>query len=392
MSRITQPWSWSTTQSILYYLLFDPIAPAPSDPRPTLPTTFIDSAAGRILAHSDWSSNNTMFDYRASWESINHQLGDGGQFEFLRKGEWLTKEMSNYDNNAVGLTTVYHNTLALQNWSAAGTPSLQWYESGEWANGRQWILGLNAGDPTTISSTGPGYVYAASNLTNLYNRPDFWTPSNGAVNITQATRSIVWLNTDYIVVYDRATSINSGLFKRFNLSLVSNPVISGYVATEVMPSGQQLFVQTLLPLNATASTINGAVNLNPVADLEPTRFVYTVGDPNNAADTRFLHVLQGADAGAPMAPAQYLQSTGGTTFDGAAFSTAAVFFPVSANGSFAGTNLSVPTGIHSVMVTGLAPNGAYSVSIAPSGSDNVITIQPGAGITADKAGVLQVVP
>jgi hypothetical protein len=29
-----------------------------------------------------------------------------GQFELFRKGEWLTKTMSNYDNNLVGMTTV----------------------------------------------------------------------------------------------------------------------------------------------------------------------------------------------------------------------------------------------------------------------------------------------
>ena len=65
-----------------------------------------------------------MFDYRASWISINHQDGDGGQFEFYRNGEWLTKEMSNYDNNALGMTTVYHNTLACRTWSASGTPPI----------------------------------------------------------------------------------------------------------------------------------------------------------------------------------------------------------------------------------------------------------------------------
>ena len=58
-----------------------------------------------------------MFDYKATWTSINHQDNTGGQFELFRKGEWLTKEMSNYDNNEQGLTTVYHNTLALENWS-----------------------------------------------------------------------------------------------------------------------------------------------------------------------------------------------------------------------------------------------------------------------------------
>jgi hypothetical protein len=113
IERITSPWSF--TESILYYLLLDPTAVTASDPRPTYPIYFRDPSAGRILAHSDWSSSNTMFDYRASWESINHQDGDGGQFELYRNGEWLTKEMSNYDNNTLGQTTVYHNTLALQN-------------------------------------------------------------------------------------------------------------------------------------------------------------------------------------------------------------------------------------------------------------------------------------
>ena len=63
------------------------------------------------------------------------------------------------------------------------------------------MLGMNAGDPTTMSSSGAGYVYASSDLTKLYNRPDFWAPNLGATDITQATRSILWLNKDYIVVF-----------------------------------------------------------------------------------------------------------------------------------------------------------------------------------------------
>ena len=50
-------------------------------------------------------------------------------FELFRKGEWLTKEMSNYDNNLVGITTVYHNTLALQNSvRRRHLASLQWVQ------------------------------------------------------------------------------------------------------------------------------------------------------------------------------------------------------------------------------------------------------------------------
>ena len=387
LSRITDPWSWSSTDSILYFLLLDPAAPAAIDPRPNFPQTFYDPPAGRLVSHSDWAPSGTMFDYRASWISINHQVGDGGQFELYRKGEWLTKEMSNYDNNAVGMTTYYHNSLGLQNWSANGTPSLQWYESGIWANGSQWMEGADAGDPTTVTSSGPGYLYASSNLTNLYNKPNIWTPSLGATDITQATRSIVWLNNDYIVVYDRATSGHSGLFKRFHLSLAANPAISGNIATEVLPSGQQLFVQTLLPLNRTIAARNAASDLSPIAELEPTQYVMTVQDPSLPTDTRFLHVLEGADAGAAMVPAAYVQSAAGvgTPFDGAVFGATAVYFPVNA-GAVGAATLPAPAGVHTMLVTGLSPNVSYNATA----SGGLVTIAPGAGGTlSDGAGVLR---
>jgi len=371
---------------VLYFLLLDPSAAAAPDPRPSFPTLFYDAPAGRVVAHNNWSATGTMFDFRASWISINHQDGDGGQFEFLRNGEWLTKEMSNYDNNLVGMTTVYHNTLALQNWCQNGTPNLNWFETGEWANGSEWILAMNAGDPVTTSSSGPGYVFANSDLTNLFNRPSVWTPANAAVDITQANRSVVWLNNDYIVVYDRATSVHSALFKRFNLSLVTNPAIKGNVATETLASGQQLFVQTLLPQTPSLTAVYAAGNLNPIAELEPTQYVFTVEDPAKPSDVRFLHVLQGADPGAPMAPAVRVQSTSGTAFDGAVFGSAAVYFPVAA-GAFAGTTLPAPAGVHTALVTGLAPNASYGVSVA----GNAISVLPGgAGATADGAGVLRI--
>ena len=387
-TRITDPWSWSSSDSILYFLLLDPAAPVPTDPRPALATTFVDPAAGRVLARSDWTSNATIFDYRASWESINHQDGDGGQFEFYRKGEWLTKEMSNYDNNGLGQTTVYHNTLALKNYCVNGTPAIQWFEAGEWANGSQWILAQSAGDPSTLTSSGLGYVYASSDLTNLYNRPDVWSPNDGATNISRATRSIVWLNNDYIVVYDHATSLNNGLFKRFNLSLVSNPTISGNVATETLPSGQQLFVQTLLPQNPSASAAHAAGNLSSIAELEPTQYVYTVEDPTLPADTEFLHVLQGANAGVAMTPATLAQSSSGSSFDGAVFGSAAVYFPVVRNQPFAGVTFAVPAGVHQMLVTGLTPGTSYAVSVQAVGGGNTVSVDVGSGSSADVGGVL----
>ena len=385
--NVSQPWTWGTAQSVLAYLLMDPNAAPATDPRPTLPLNFVDAPAGRVLSRTNWNSNATTFSYRASWESDNHQDGDGGQFEFFRNGEWLTKEMSNYDNNGLGLTTYYHNTLALQNWCQNGTPNLNWFEAGEWANGSQWILGLSAGDPVTTTSNGPGYTYVNSDLTKLYNRPNIWTPSNGATDITQATRSIVWLNSDYVVVYDRATSIHSGLFKRFNLNFATPPSIAGKTATETMADGQLLFVQTLLPANSTSSSRLSANDLSPHSDLDPMFFTYTVQDPSNPSDTRFLHVLQGSDPNGAMVPATYVTSTTGTAFDGAIFGSAAVFFLNTANVNVVATTFTVPSSVHTFVVTGLAANTSYNVAV----NGTTITLTPGGtGNLSDAAGLIKV--
>ena len=387
--NVSTPWTWGTAQSVLAYMIMDPAAAAPTDPRPSMPLNFYDPAGGRLLARTNWNANATWFDYRASWESDNHQDGDGGQFEFFRNGEWLTKEMSNYDNNGLGLTTYYHNTLALKNWNVNGTPNLNWFETGEWTNGSQWILGLNAGDPVTVNSTGSGYSYVSSDLTKLYNRPNIWTPSQGATDITRATRSILWLDADYVIIYDRASSIHSGLFKSFNLNFATSPNINGKVTTETMASGQKLFVQTLLPANASITSRYSAGDLNPHSDLDPMFYTLTVQDPSLPTDTRFLHVLQGSDLNGTMAQALYLTSTAGTAFDGAVFGKYAVFFPNQANTTVATTTFSVPSTVHKFVVTGLAPNSSYSVSTSLVGNQTVVTLTPGGpGNVTDSAGVL----
>jgi len=389
-SRVSNPWTWGCLNAVLYYLTLDPTVTVETDPRPALPTLFVDQAQSRIVAHTDWTARGTMFDYRASWTSINHQVGDGGQFELLRNGEWLTKEMSNYDSGWIGCTAPYHNTLALQNSCTNGTPSdLQWYESGIWANGGQWMEGSDAGDPSTVYSSGPGYVYASSDLTNLYNRPDS-DSANAAISVTQATRSIMWLNGDFVVTYDRATTPDSGLFKRYNLCLVNPPTINGSVATEKMADGQQLFVQSLLPASPSLSYVNGTTAITNIAWFEPTQYILTIQDPSKPADTRFLTVVQGANAAAPMVPATAVASTSGTDFEGAVFGANAVFFPVDVLTNLTTTTFVAPASVTTLYVAGLAPNTSYGFTKATGVGGTTVTLGAGSNCKSDAAGVVTV--
>ena len=261
-SRMSSPWGYGVQSTLMYYLLLDPTAAPATDPRPGYPTAFYDAPQGRLVEHTDWTPTGNTFDFRLSWISINHQEADGNSFEFYRKGEWLTKTVANYDNNAVGLTTDYHNTVSIQNACPAGTPgNLGWWEGPAWALGSQWQLGEAAGDPTATVSTWSAYTYVYGDATNLYNRPSFWTPANAVQDVLHASRSILWLKPDTIVIYDRDTSQTAGLFKHFNLALISAgaPQVaagsSQTVVTTTTPGGQHLYVTSVLPVGAATTVL-----------------------------------------------------------------------------------------------------------------------------------------
>jgi hypothetical protein len=391
LNRIQNPWSYGVQDALLAFLLLDPTAPPATDPRPGFATAFYDAPQGRLVEHTDWSANANMFDFRCSWISINHQQADGNQFEFYRKGEWLTKGVANYDNNSYGLTTDYHNTLSLKNWCANGTPAnLGWWEGPFWTEGSQWQLGSDAGDPTATVSTQPAYTYAFGDTTSLYNRPSPWTPANAALDILHASRSILWLKPDYVVVYDRASSQTSGLFKRSNLALTAVPTINGNLITTTTPGGQNLYITVLLPAVGTVTTTAIGNALNPMAELEPSTYRVVVEDPSLPTDTRFLQILQGADAAVGPTLATLVQSSSGNSMDGAIVGQTAVLFAVSGTGTFGGTTYAVPAGVNQHYVTGCAAGAYYAVTVTSTANGSTISIVPAVASNhqADSAGVL----
>jgi hypothetical protein len=398
LTRASTSWGGAENYdtSLLYFLTLNPatLAPPP-DPRLAEPTVFYDQEQGTLMGQSDWTTNRSQLEWRCSWISINHQNGDAGMFQFLRKREFLTKQYSGYDANDYGQCSWFQNTLALQNYCTAGTPdNLGWFEAGLWATGSQWQLGEGAGDPTQYASAGTNCVYTYGDMTPLYNRPSPYEPEDNAVDILQANRSLLWLKPDHIVVYDRATSLHPGLFKRFNLCLPAEPTVApfsggGSLVTETLADGQQLFINSLLPKDGfvTVASLSNAVTT--VAEGEPDNYRIAIEDPNGPADIRFLHVLQGADAGAPGSPVTYLQSTGGNPFEGVAVRGAEVLFPVNVlSNNFTSLSYAAPAGVTNHYIAGLTPNARYAVTVRTNANQLQVTVAPGTRMTADSAGLL----
>ncbi len=339
----------TATGTILAFDALDPATPLTgyADPRPSMPTTFVAGPISRVVSRTDWTTDATVFDHLCEWASINHENGTCGQFELYRKGEWLTKERSGYDNGiypapAWGYAPDYHNVLGIQNnFSRINVGSLDGVAQAVEQRGGQWNNNLNAGDPTTIASFGEAYVYAQDISTNLYNYvPNKTNASYTALDVQHASRSILWLKPDHVVVYDRAESKSAGMFKRFNLVLVQGtgamaapipPAINGSLVTGTTPGGQNIYVQSLLPATATTTiTTNLVEEFNPVALLEPTEagpvvngvstasgYHVSIQDTGNPLSIRFLTMVEGADANQAVDVAQAVSSSG-QAFDGAA--------------------------------------------------------------------------
>jgi hypothetical protein len=361
--------------AILYFLVFDPAAPPAADPRPGLPLIHTATGLNRTLARTCWCDDARMFTYSLTWKTIDHQGGDGNEFELNRRGEWLTKQRTGYDTTWY---SDYHNTLTIDNTPLADGEDRYL----DLARRGSQIPNVAGGDPRMVAqSTGQGYLAATGDATNLYN----WPP-DGRNEVTHASRSVVWLQPDHIVVYDRAETSTPGRFKRFWLQLPAPAEVTGNRAVTHTPGAQQLISTTLLPENATITASADEPDVGRPAVGDPMTHRLMVEAPGATAAARFLHVVQGADGAATPDDTNLIHSTAGARYDGAAVAGTAVVFPVDLSPTTDSTTLALPPGISRVLVTGLTPGAGYRVDR----NDAALTITRGGDTTTDSGGVLVV--
>lgn len=371
-------------EAILYFMLFDPAAAPASDPRPALASAYLAPGLNRLFSRGDWTTNASWFTYALSWNSIDHQMADGNAFAFYRDGEWLTKGRVGYADIAEGIaSSEFYNTVAIENNRPVDRDDSDW-RIDLWQRGSQWNY-VNDGDPVLLaSSMQPGFAYAHGDATNLHN-----STSEGATDVVNAERAIVWLKPDHIVIYDRAATKSAGKFKRWWLQLPSPATISGQRATMTTASGQQMFVSALLPANALLSAVNNNEQHieDTAASNDPMKVRLRVDAPGDPLAVEFLHVLQGADAGASADPLLLVQNDSGT-LKGVVIADDSVLFVVDAAAADGALQYTLPANVTRQIVTGLAKNRQYSVQRTINGNTATVTIAPGAGATSDAGGVL----
>lgn len=377
--------SYGPLWGILDYMTLVPHAPTPVDPRPSMPLQFVGTGLNRMLARTDWTKDAAWITTKCAWNMTDHNTTDGNKVEFYRRGEWLTKGRMGY-GPSVGASD-FQNTLCIQNNVPASTPGF-WGTEG--ARGSQFSYSRK-GVPPSLTSFGPEYVYTQGDATPLYN---VTASSLKAEDVAHASRSVMWLKPDFIVLYDRARSQTAGKFKRFFLNTENLPLVSGNVATAKTPNGQKLYVTSLLPVGATITPQSlppdpSGPDAGQTAELEPMRCRLMIERPNPPRSVQFLTVLQGADAKTPVAGATLVQSASGDLFEGAILGDTLVLFKADAQAALKGASISLPGTVKTIYVAGLKPGAACSVTKTTVGSGFTLTLSPGGATVADAGGVIR---
>ncbi len=371
-------------EAILYFMLYDPNAAPATDPRSALATGYLAPGLNRLFSRSSWGTDAAWFTYSLSWNSIDHQMADGNHFSFYRNGEWLTKGRVGYANIAEGIaSSEFYNTVAIQNDRPVDRDDTDWRVD-LWQRGSQ-VNYVNDGNPTLLaSSLATDYAYALGDATNLYN-----STSEGSTAVTLAERAILWLKPDHVVVYDRAETQSTGKFKRWWLQLPNPATVNGKVATMTTDAGQQLFVTTLLPTDATLTAVNTNEQIiaETAAGDDPMTVRLRVDAPGAGQSVRFLHVLQGANAGANADGVTLVRSLD-SGFEGAVVGAHVVLFPVNREPFATTLQYTIPAGVSNHFVTGLQPNMGYTVAVQSVGGNQQVQINEGGSTQTDAGGVL----
>jgi len=371
-------------EAILYFMLYDPAAARAADPRPALAPDFLAPGLNRLFSRTGWGEGAAWLTYGLSWNSIDHQMADGASFAFYRGREWLTKGRVGYADIAEGIaSSEFYNTLAIQNDQPAQRDENDW-RTDLWRRGSQWNY-VNDGDPTLLAHSATAtYTYILGDATPLYN-----STSEGTTDVVHASRSLLWLKPDHIVVYDRAETKTAGRFKRWWLQLPRPATINGKRATMQTAGGQQLFVTALLPANAALTAVN--TNEQHIEDTaaadDPMKVRLRVDAPDHPKAVRFLHVLQGADAGASADAATTIRSEDGA-FEGVAVHGTVMLFPVNYGVVVTPLTYDAPAGVTRHLITGLAPGAAYTAQTVTVTEGVRVTLQGGGTQRADSGGVL----
>jgi hypothetical protein len=211
----------------------------------SMPLSYLAQGTGLLTARSDWGSTPTWLAVEmGNLAPADHQTYTPGQVQIQRgaddllinasaPGGYQSLQKSQYGN----IVVVNDNGAGIQRWPGS--------------------MGVWYGTPGVVINA----YEATSNFTYLYGNyaAAYSTQANpgGGGPVSELTRQVVYLNPNYVVVFDRVTTIQASFTKKQQWAFLNAPTVSGNSFTETVGSST-LFGQTFstVPLTTTVTPTN----------------------------------------------------------------------------------------------------------------------------------------
>jgi PKD repeat protein len=211
----------------------------------SLPLQDFASGTGTLVARSDWGSSPTWVATQFSNLLVaDHQTYSPGLLQIQRGADDLLINGNAPGNNqASARKSTFSNTLVVD-------------DNGEGAQTYRYSMGTWYGAPgvtvNAYEATG-SYTYIYGDYHAAYSTN---TNPGGGGSTSELTRQVVYLRPDYVVVYDRVTTIKDYYTKQLRWHFLNAPTVSGNSWVESVGSSK-LFGQTFstAPLATTVAPV-----------------------------------------------------------------------------------------------------------------------------------------
>lgn len=369
-----EEWNW------LVALADDP-SRLVQDPRTGEPA-YLSRGTGTMTARTDWSPRGVWVEMTSGPSLADHQHLDAGHFEIVRGGDALLVDGGGYGS----FSSLSHNVIAVDDGKENDpySPSQGTWGNASmarWENERGWSYGLadyaSAYDPEGYPSETTRRSVRRAEREFLFSR----APVAGAPESAR------------VVVYDRMTLSRPSYKVTFMLHGGAVPRVDGPGLLRIEVGSSVAFVRTLTPLDVAPALVREPTNLGDGAfyDNDPPDGVTSVRaevrSPVGNVERRFLHaIVVGPSAMVPPS----VSRIEGKDVTGVAIGDEAYVFPQAAPQTRAASmDYRAPMSATRHLVASLAPNAAYAVEIERDGDACHVSVEPGAGKTASRAGVLE---
>jgi len=225
-------------------LLFrDPSAPASF--WSNLPLQYLAQGTGLLTARSDWGSTPTwVSEQMGNLLAADHQSYTPGQLQIQRGGDDLLVNATAVGGNQTGAQESTDGNTIIVNDNGDGLQRYP-YSMGYWYG--------SPGVTVTAYEASGNHVYMAGNYAAAYSPAN--APGSGGP-VSELTREVVYLQPNYVVVYDRVTTLKDTYAKQQRWHFLNAPTVTGNSFAETVGSSR-LFGQTFsrVPLTTTVAPV-----------------------------------------------------------------------------------------------------------------------------------------